>query len=170
MQPHIQYYRACVGSWSGRTDLRVTSFADLRGVIGFFNAFPIWMLSCVSGWIGRLSLNTSVRFEDEQHVVHTTALRWFGIPLLVGEETITLHADGRSFELRGSSRMSVNPFRTNEVSGTGEVSDDANHASYTLQFFGAQMQQETTRSDDSVTLEQMMPGYAAVHHLLRIVE
>ncbi|MCA9565949.1 MAG: hypothetical protein KC561_20770, partial [Myxococcales bacterium] len=49
-------------------------------------------------------LFTSVTYDASGSVLHTTAVKWFGIPLLWGRERLMLSDDGNGLEMKGHSR------------------------------------------------------------------
>lgn len=162
--PHTIYYNACVGAWSGPTELRIGPLSALRRAVGLSDALSMWLLARLAR---RLSLHTSVRFTEDGRVLHTTALRWGRVTLMRSSEHITLGADGVSITLEGRTALPLIPWRRAPVTGTGAVAEDAGTTEYALTFLGGPMRQVATRDGDAVTLEQTMPGYHATHRLRR---
>lgn len=125
------------------------------------------MMTAWPRWLGRFWLETTVTYDASGEVIHTTVVRFLGLPLLRSTEHITLDADGRAFTMRGEQRMWPAIWARRTMSGHGTIDASARRAEYTLEFLGAAMRQSTVREDDLVTVTQQGPGFSGVQHLRR---
>jgi hypothetical protein len=106
-------------------------------------------------FLGRFELCTTVAYDPSGEVVHTTVVRWLGIPLQRSVETIALDADGRRFSVRGG------------MTGTGTMDEAGSCATYELNWLGVPVQQSTRRERDVIEVQQQGPGFRAVQTLVR---
>ena len=113
-------------------------------------------------------LETSVRKVDDATFVHTTAVRWLGVTLMSSVEELALAHDGRSFELRGTQRVAPALWRSVPVSGHGQVDAAGERATYTIEWLGVELRQDTHRTGDRVSLHQRGAGFAGVQALRRV--
>lgn len=147
--------------------MEITDFSSLRRGVGLVNALSLWLMSRWPAWLIQPVFETSVARDTVAEVVHTTAIRWWRLPLVRSREVLTLNADGRRLELCGDSRFLLVPWKVERLVGAGEVNESGTCAVYQLEFMGARMQQTAERSSDRVTLTQEMAGYRAVQPLQR---
>ncbi len=106
-------------------------------------------------WLGTFSLDTTVTYDTSGRVLHTTVVRWLGIPMQRSVETILLDDDGRRFTMSGG------------MTGTGTIDETGTRAEYDLAWLGVEMHQSTVRTDDVVTVTQIGPGFEGVQKLMR---
>lgn len=169
VQPaHRRYYEACVGTWRCPMQMAVTDLAELRSSgMGWSERLSLRVMARWPVWFGRFWLHTSVRLEGNSEVIHTTTVRWLGLPVMTSTERIHLDDDGRTIHLAGRQRVAPALWRRRPVTGTGTVNDDATAASYEFDWLGVRLHQTTTREGDRVTLTQAGPGFAGVQPLDR---
>ena len=115
--------------------------------------------------LGRIWLETTVEYCRDQPVRHTTQVRWLGFAVMTSEEWVHIDPDGTHFEIKGSSRMAMFPWRSLEMSGQGHVDSSGTRATYHLNWLGTQMTQTTERHPEGCTLRQEAPGFSAVQDL-----
>ncbi|PRQ09785.1 hypothetical protein [Enhygromyxa salina] len=167
-QPHRAYYLSCVGRWRCELDMRITDTERLRhSEMPLLDRVALRLVSAWPAWLGRLRLDTSVHFEGPV-VVHTTRVRWLGLPMMLSVERIEFDDDGRSFTLEGEQRVAPLWWRARAVVGAGEVDEDTEHARYRLTWLGAPLQQSTIRGADALALHQLGPGFEGTQHLRRL--
>jgi hypothetical protein len=168
MPPNHAYYRACHGRWRCPLQMRITDAAALRGSgMSWSVRVGLRMMAAWPRWLGRFFFETSVRYDEDDAVTHTTVVRWLGLPLLWGTERIALDPDGRAFTIEGEHRLLTQPWRRLAARGAGTIGASADHAEYTLDWLGAPMTQTTTREHDRVTVTQQGRGWSAVQALDR---
>ncbi|MDP3278731.1 MAG: hypothetical protein Q8Q09_26305 [Deltaproteobacteria bacterium] len=156
LPPNQAYYRACVGSWRAVMSLRITDSADLaRSGMRWVDRVSVRIMAAWPRWLGTIALCTTVAFDAQGEVVHTTAVRWLGITIKRSVEIFALDPDGLSFTVRGG------------MSGAGTVTPSATSASYTLDWSGARFVQTTQREPNLVTLTQTGPGFGGTQALHR---
>ncbi len=165
--PNHTYYQACHGSWRARVFLRICDGKALRSALGWMDAWSVYMMAYWPGWLGRFYLHTTVAYDPAGTVLHTTTIRWLGIPLLRSVETLCLHDDGTAFDLQGMSKSTFAPWRRLAMTGTGHVDPTATQATYQCTWLGTTLHQTTHRAGDVVTLQQKAPGLEAVQTLHR---
>ena len=115
-------------------------------------------LRLMAAWppfLGRFQLCTAVAYDAGGEVLHTTVVRWLGIPLQRSVETIVLEPDGRRFTVRGG------------MTGTGTMDETGTSATYVLSWLGVQVLQSTERERDVVTVRQKGPGFSGAQTLVR---
>jgi hypothetical protein len=150
------YYEACRGRWRSPISLTLTDAGALqRSGMSLLNRVGVRLLAIWPRWLGRIQLDTTVAPHEGREVVHTTVLRWLGLPLQKSVEIFTLDPDGCRFTVRGS------------MTGGGSVDPTATSADYTLTWLGVQIRQRTAREDDRVTVHQEGPGFRGHQELLR---
>jgi hypothetical protein len=154
--PARAYYEACRGRWRAPVSIVVTDAGALRrSGMSLWSRLGVRLLAAWPAWLGRIQLDTTVSPDEGSEVVHTTVLRWLGLPLQKTVEIFTLDADGHRFTVRGS------------MSGAGSVDPSATRADYTLSWLGVQIRQQAAREGDRVTVRQEGPGFLARQELLR---
>jgi hypothetical protein len=154
--PTLTYYRACVGSWRCRVHLTVTDARALEGSgMGLLDRLSLRVLGAWPRWLARPVMATTVRFDGPLEVVHTTTVRWLGIPLLRSVETFSLDPGGRTFRVGG------------DLTGHGSIDETGTRGEYRLRWLGADIVQRTSRDGDTVTVRQEGPGFEARQALLR---
>lgn len=154
--PSVAYYRACVGSWRSPLHVTVTDPRALaRSGMGLFDRLSVRALGVWPRWLARPVLATTVRFEGPLAVVHTTVVRWLGIPLLRSVETFSLDPGGRTFEVGG------------DLAGHGSIDETGTRGEYHLRWLGADLVQRTSREGGTVTVRQQGPGFEAWQALAR---
>ncbi len=154
--PSVAYYRACVGSWRCAVDITVTDARVLAASgMSFFDRLSVRAMGAWPRWLARPVLSTSVRFDAPLVVVHTTTVRWLGIPLQHSVETFTLDPSGRSFEVSGG------------ITGRGSIDETGTRGHYELRWLGVDLVQRTVREGDSVTVRQEGPGFVGLQALAR---
>ena len=154
--PSETYYRACCGTWRSPISIEIDDpLALARSGMSWGDRWSLRLLAAWPALFGRLYLDTSVAFRAAHEVVHTTTVRWLGLPLQHSEEVFTLSPDGTTLTVRGG------------MTGEGRIDADAVHGTYHLRWLGAEIQQRTTREVDRVTVEQRGPGFRGVQVLQR---
>jgi len=154
-----------VGSWKSPLSIDITDRTRLRQQLGWLNA---WSLLCLARWprfLGTWYLKTTVAYDPGGQVEHTTRFTLLGIPVVSSIETIQIEEDGTHFSLTGWSRDLFTPWQRKPVTGQGHLDSSATHASYTIQWMGAPVEQKTERDGQRVTLTQRGPGFQLVHAL-----
>lgn len=167
--PAHQYYRACVGRWRCELDMKITDAGALRGSsMRWVDRVSVFWISWWPRWLGRRWLSTSVRYEGDV-VVHTTDVRWLGLPLMRSVERITIDQDGRRIHLEGDQRVAPATWRARSVSGDGEIDAAGMVADYTFDWLGIRLHQTGARlaDGDHVTLTQTGPGFTGTQALRR---
>lgn len=155
-RPAHAYYRACEGAWRGPIEVTLTDPRALASSgMGFADRVTLRMLSRWPRWLGRVVLDTSVAYDPSGRVLHTTVVRWLGLPLRRSVETITIDADGRAFRVSGG------------MDGTGRIDETGSRAEYELTWLGVTIHQRTVREPDVVTVVQEGPGFRSVQRLAR---
>ena len=133
--PNLRYYRALVGRWSGRFELRVTDGNALAQqplftrLVGFTARFG-----------GRAKIATTLDEAGPDRFLHTTRVTRFGLTLLRSRETIALSSDGSTFIIQGWQRFL---WRHDPYRGEGQITADASGAHYPITWLGAPMTQTT---------------------------
>ncbi len=154
--PARRYYEACVGAWRAPMQLDVHDPAALRASgMGALDRLSVRLLALWPRWLGRVFLDTTVSFDPDGRVVHTTDVRWLGVPMKRSVERYRILADGRRLEVSG------------DMTGSGEVDATATGATYTLRWLGVTIAQHTEREPDRVTVHQEGPGFRGVQVLVR---
>lgn len=128
------------------------------------------MILVMASWpavLGRYYCYTSVTVEAEDRVIHTTEIRWLGVPLLRSKEVLTL-TGADAFTLQGTCWMTTMPLRY-PLEGNGTIDPDAAGGEYILSWLGAQLVQTTRREGTCLRVEQLGQGYRASLLLKRIV-
>lgn len=155
LPPARAYYTACQGRWCAPVDVRVTDPAALRASnMGLLARARLRLLAAWPAAFGRLMLHTSVALDGDE-VVHTTAIRWLGVPVAATVERFHLEPDGRSLRASGGAV------------GHGEVDATATRATYALTWFGTPLRMTTRRGADTIALHQDGPGWQGRHLLTR---
>lgn len=124
--------------------------------MGWLDRMSVRLLASWPAWLGRVRLDTTVRFGAASDVVHTTVIRWLGLPLRKSTEVFTIDADGRHFIVHG------------DMTGAGCVDSAGVCAEYTLRWFGVELGQRTRREANRVIVDQAGPGFRAHHELIRV--
>lgn len=123
------------------------------------------MIAAWPSWLGRFSLETSVAYDGSPSVVHTTRVRWLGVPMMKSIETIRLAGDAETLTMEGEQRVFPAWWSLRPVTGTGHV--ESHRASYSFEWLGVRLEQTTLREADRVTLTQRGPGFEGVQRLQR---
>jgi hypothetical protein len=154
--PAHAYYRACVGRWHCPLQITVTDAARLAASgMGLLDRLSLRLFSRWPRWLGRVTMETSVAFDASGDVVHTTHVRWLGLPLQRSVEVFTLAPDGISLTVRGG------------MTGTARALPGGTSVEYELRWRGAPIRQRTERAQDQVTIRMEGPGFAGVQRLAR---
>ena len=164
--PSHTYYRLAQGRWRGVMNVRVTNVRALVGAMGLLNALSAMMLAWWPSFLGRFELETTVEYDPQKPVRHTTTIYWLRFPMMRSVEYVTLDPDGKNFALSGESTNTLLPWRRLTMEGTGHVDQTATVATYNLTWMGAQMTQTTHRQNDRVVLTQNAPGFSAIQNLI----
>ena len=165
MSGHV-YYQACHGRWRCPLEIRITDSAALSASgMGWIDRMNLRMIASWPSWLGRFWLETTVAYDGSPSVVHTTQVRWLGVPMMKSIETIRLSDDGRTFTMEGEQRVLPAWWSLRTLSGTGHVVSD--RASYAFDWLGVRLEQTTVREDDRVTVTQRGPGFEGVQRLKR---
>lgn len=133
--PNLRYYRALVGRWSGRFELRVTDSNALARQPLFTR-----LVGFTAGFGGRAKIATTLDEAAADRFLHTTRVTRFGLTLLRSSETIALSSDGSSFIIEGWQRFL---WRHDPYRGEGQITADASGAHYPITWLGAPMTQTT---------------------------
>ena len=150
------YYQACRGCWQASYQLTITDpEAFERSGLGWFDRVGMRLLARWPRWLGEVYLHTSVDCLDDGRVLHTTHVRWLGLPLMRSVETFSLAEDGASFAVSGG------------MTGTGRVDASTTRADYDLHWRGTHIRQVTERTAERVTVRQEGPGFRGVQVLVR---
>lgn len=153
--PARDYYEACRGRWRAPVAITVTDAAALAtSGMSWADRLSVRLLSRWPSWLGRVWLDTSVAVDGDE-VVHTTTVRWLGLPLQRSVETFTLDPDGQRFTVRGG------------MTGEGAIDATGTRGEYTLRWLGVEIRQRTVRDADRVTVHQEGPGFHGVQELAR---
>lgn len=154
--PNHRYYRECAGVWRSVVSMTITDAAALStSGMRLADRASLRLMSMWPAFLGRFHLHTTVTYDAGGEVLHTTVVRWLGIPLQRSVETIVLDPDGRRFTVRGG------------MIGTGTMDETGTRASYELRWLGVTLTQTTMREPDVVTVTQRGPGFGGVQKLLR---
>jgi hypothetical protein len=129
------------------------------------NGLSMVLMAIWPRWLGSIVMETTVAYDPMGIVEHTTTVRWLRLAMMRSVERVLLDEDGIHFTLEGESRMTMMPWRTQSVVGTGHVDPTARHATYSVSWFGAELHQTTDRRDDGFTLRQRAPGFSATQEL-----
>lgn len=149
------YYAACEGRWVARLSLSLTDPAALASSgLSWLDRLSLRALAGWPRWLPAPRMHTTVVPRGEE-VVHTTTIRWLGLPVQRSVEVFRLDPDGTSLTVSGDLR------------GTGAVDPSAAGASYAFTWRGAAVRQRTTLAGDTVTVEQVGPGFRGVQVLRR---
>lgn len=166
LAPNHAYYRACHGAWRSPMNLEITDATALReSGVGWADRTSLRLMAVWPAWLGRFYLDTTVSYRGHAQVLHTTVVRWLGLPLLSSTETIELAPDGRAFEMRGDQRVFPTLWRRRSIEGTGSVDETGMHATYHLHWLGAALRQTTKRHELGADIVQEGPGFRGVQHL-----
>jgi hypothetical protein len=133
------------------TDARALSRSGMR----LADRLSLWLMAIWPPFLGRFQLCTTVEYDARGEVLHTTVVRWLGIPLLRSVEAIALDPDGRRLTVRGG------------MTGAGTMDEAGTCATYELHWLGVAMRQSTQRERDLITVRQVGPGFRAVQALVR---
>lgn len=154
--PAWVYYGACVGRWRAPLQLRVTDGAELRrSGLGLVDRLSLRLLAAWPRWLATVWMETSIAIEASGVVVHTTMVRWLGLPLQQSIEQFKIEPDGASITISGG------------MQGNGRVREDGASAEYELRWLGASIRQTTQRTADHVTVHVEGPGFRGVQELDR---
>jgi hypothetical protein len=155
-RPNHRYYAGCEGVWRASVSLRISDPARLaRSGMRSADRLSVRVMAAWPRWLGAIVLDTTVAYDASGRVLHTTVVRWLGIPIQRSVETIQLDDDGRRFTVSGG------------MTGAGTIDETGTRAEYDLAWLGAQIHQSTTRSADLVTVTQIGSGFEAVQRLVR---
>ncbi len=165
-EPAIEYYRACIGTWSAPLEIIVDDRKALRRSMGAFDAAGLRMLATWPTTFGRIQIRTSVAEMGDRAFEHTTRFMLGELELVSTTETIKVREDGQSFVLVGVGRTLMNR-KGNAISGTGSVDETATQASYDIDWMGSPLVQTTVRDGDRVTLNWIGAGYHGTQRLER---
>ena len=163
--PAYRYYDACQGHWQSVMSASVTDFWALISAMGWLNALSVLMMAYWPSLLGRIRLETTVDYEPNEPVYHTTRVYWLGLAMMSSEEWVTIGPDGTHFEVRGKSRIAMMPWRSLVMEGQGYVDTTGVRATYHINWLGAQMTQTTERQAEGCILRQEAPGFSAVQEL-----
>lgn len=154
--PSKRYYDACCGSWCAPVSLVVRDpFRLAASNMSWKARLSVRILAGWPRWLGRVHMHTTVAFQGEHQVRHTTTFRWLGLPLQRTEEHVLLDPDGSRLTVSGS------------MSGSGVVNPVATRARYRLRWLGADIRQHTRREPNRVIVHQEGPGFSGVQVLER---
>jgi hypothetical protein len=154
--PAHVYYRACVGRWRAPLRMTLTDAAALRASgMSRSDRWSLRLLAEWPRWLGPVVMETSVDFDANGEVVHTTRVRWGGLTLQRSVEVFTIAPDGVSLTIRGG------------MTGTARALPDGASVEYELRWLGAEIRQRTQRTQDHVTVRMEGPGFAGVQELER---
>ena len=154
--PNHRYYQGCSGAWRTVVSMSVVDGVALsRSGMGTFDRWSVRFVASWPRFLGAFWLETTVSYDGSDEVVHTTVVRWLGIPMQRSVETIVLDPDGRRFVVRGG------------MSGSGSIDESGTRATYQLTWLGVPLTQTTTREPDLVVVSQQGPGFTGVQRLER---
>ena len=161
---HI-YYAGAQGHWRGTMQATIHDpFAVIRSM-GLFNAISVLLMGYLPSWLGKIYLETTVHYQPDKPVRHTTTVYWWGIPMMASEEFVYIHKDGIQFSVQGTSHFKMMPWRRVSMDGHGHIDATATHATYELKWLGTNLIQKTDRHDHGVVLKQSSPGFSARQEL-----
>lgn len=156
MNPARTYYEGCVGTWRSPVQITLTDREALaRSGMSWLDRLSVRLLAERPSWMGEVFLDTEVAFRGADEVVHTTTVRWSGVPVQRSVEVFALQPDGRTLAVSGG------------MTGQGEVDPTGAHARYTLRWLGVTITQQTDREPDRVTVRQQGPGFEGLQVLRR---
>lgn len=156
VSPARLYYTGCQGRWRAPVDVRVTDPAALRASgMAWLTRVRLRLLAAWPPALGRLMLHTTVALDGED-VVHTTAIRWLGVPLAATVERFRIDPDGRRLRATGGAV------------GEGEVDATGTRATYALTWFDTPLRMTTRRHPDAVEIDQEGAGWRGRHVLARV--
>lgn len=136
--------------------MRITDPARLaRSGMRWADRLSLHAMAAWPRWLGAFSLDTSVACDASGQVIHTTVVRWLGLPVQRSVETIRLDDDGRRLTVSGG------------MTGTGTIDATATRAEYDLAWRGVELHQSTLRGADLITVNQTGPGFDASQRLVR---
>jgi hypothetical protein len=154
--PAIAYYRACEGRWQAKLEIKIIDLPALqRSGMALHRRLQLRLLSAWSRRFGHLGMETSVAFDPNGEVVHTTLVRWLGLPVQRSVEFFTLATDGATIRIRGG------------MTGSARAREDGMSVDYELEWLGVAVRQRTLRSPDRVTVHMEGPGFSGVQELER---
>lgn len=165
---HYTYFQACIGRWRCPVDMQITDVSALRRAMGLFNMLGLWLMSVWPPWLGRFYLETTVDMPHSAEVLHTTVVRWLGLPLLSTKERLVLHENGVNFSLSGEGHSLMAPWYRDLMEGQGSIDPSATKGSYRLIWMGSPLIQSTVRDGDQVTLILEGAGFRSLQTLKRI--
>lgn len=155
-RPNHRYYAGCAGVWRAPLSIRITDRARLaRSGLGFADRLGIQVMAAWPEWLGALTLHTTVAYDAVGKVIHTTVVRWLGIPIQRSVETIALDPDGGRVTVSGG------------MTGTGTIDPTTTLAEYDLAWHGVGVRQSTVRAADLVSVIQTGPGFEGAQRLVR---
>jgi hypothetical protein len=154
--PAHTYYRACHGRWRSSVCIVVTDPGELRRAgMSWLDRTSLLLLARWPRWLGAVHMDTSVDYREGGEVVHTTVVRWLGLPLRRSTEVFSIAPDGAHLTVRGG------------MIGSGVVDETGTRVDYTLTWLGIGIRQHTERETDRVTVHQEGPGFHGVQELSR---
>ncbi len=155
-RPNHRYYAGCEGVWRAGVSMRITDPARLaRSGMRAADRLSLRVMAAWPRWLGTVVLDTTVTYHASGQVLHSTVVRWLGIPIQRSVETIRLDDDGRRLTVSGG------------MTGTGTIDETGTRAEYDLAWLGTEFHQSTVRSADLITVTQTGSGFDAVQRLVR---
>jgi len=154
--PAHTYYRGCHGRWRATPRIVVTDPGELRrSGMSWLDRASLRLLARWPRWLAQVHMDTSVDYREDGEVVHTTVVRWLGLPFLRSTEILSIAPDGTHLSVRGG------------MSGSGVVDDTGTRVDYALTWLGVGIRQHTRRETDRVTVYQEGPGFHGAQELVR---
>ena len=160
-----RYFEKVAGHWSGTYRFQITDHAAMRAEVpARIDRLRLSMLHHMLP----ARMETSVSWENEELVRHTTRIRSLGIFCMDSEEMFHLNENGNQFSVAMSQRLAPT-FWWKRVfpEGRGEVNAKCDGATYHLPWIGGVICQHTEIIDRGVELKQTTPWFAGRVLLVR---
>jgi len=147
------------GRWRGDYALTLTDVPAFRAAkLPWLDRTRIRSMVTLPRLTGALRMETTVDAQREaakRQVLHTTRIASWGATLFRSEEVLQLQDDGRTATLTGRHWMLPAPWRAHAWDEARvDVSEDAQGATYSLQWLGVPMRQETRVTPEGLAVSQ----------------
>lgn len=169
--PVQAYYAPLHGAWTCPFEFVLDEDALRAAPMHAFDKLRLRMTVWTAKLFGPLRMDTTLDYRtsgDQGVMLHTTRVSKWGFPLMLSRESITMDADGRRFVMRGGLRMIPSYWNIRDFGeGQGVVDETATRATYTFDWLGVTMRQETVSTIDTVTITQTTSFSRGVQRLSR---